>query len=278
MIAFTSKRLRPEDPNGPARSPDIYLMASDGSGLRRVTSDTAGDLGPDFSPDGNELVFTSNRDGNQEVYRIRTDGSHLTRLTTSPGRDAYPDWHPDGERILFESRGRGGRSGLFVMSADGSDVRHIVVGMRGSWSPDGSRVAFGARNCWIMDSTGRIDGAPLPWLDVESRCEDTGDTEIALFILDLPKGQIVRVFPSESGSGEVTSPDGASTALVHGAVEPKWSPDGSRLVFHYGRRGEDTAHIDRCCKDVEIFRINTDGTDLVALTWNTLFDGHMRWY
>jgi Tol biopolymer transport system component len=277
-IAFTSNRPWPGDPDNLSRRTDIYLMNADGTELQRLTDHEAADLDPDFSPDGEHLVFTSTRDGNAELYRMRTDGSDLTRLTWSAGRDAFGDWHPDGTRILFESRDRDGRSGLFVMSAEGGEVRHLVSGMRGSWSPDGHRIAFGARDCWIGDVDGQFDSIPLPWSAVETRCAETEDTEFGLFILDSRSKQIDRVLPLDPAGAEVGSPDGTSVSLVHGAVEPQWSPDGSQLVFHYGRRGPDTAHIDKCCKDVEVFRVNVDGTDLVALTWNTIFDGHMRWY
>lgn len=277
-IAFSSRRLEPNDPEGNARASDIYLMDADGSEPRRVTRDEARDSWPDFSPDGRELAFVSDRDGNAEIYRVRTDGTHLVRITHSPGQDGFPDWHPDGSRILFESRDRDGFSGLFTMTADGTDVRLLVVGMRGAWSPDGSRIAFGARSCWLMDSLGRLDPAPVQWAEVESRCAATHDEEIKLFLLDVASGRIELLFPQDSESGRVTSPDGSGTALVSGGVEPRWSPDGTQIVFHYGRRGEDTAHITQCCKDLEVFRINADGTNLVALTWNTIFDGHMRWF
>ena len=277
LIAFASRRLADGDPEGNARAANIYLMAPDGSGLRRVTADTASDLGPDFSPDGQVLAFTSNRDGSFEIYTIRTDGTRLTRLTEHPGRDSGPDWHPDGMSILFESRGREGRRGLFVMSPKGTDVRHIVVGRHGTWSPDGSRIAFGAQACWLMDSSGKIDAEPLAWTEVQSRCENLEDQEIALFTLELSTGRIERVFPRATAGSEVRSTDGSKTAFVYGAADPQWSPAGTQLVFHYSRRGDDTAHIDRCCKDMEVFRINADGTGLMALTWNAVFDGYPRW-
>ena len=58
---------------------------------------------PAWSPDGSQLAFTSNRDGNPELYIADADGTNVRRLTTHPGIDTTPTWSPQGHQIAFTS-------------------------------------------------------------------------------------------------------------------------------------------------------------------------------
>jgi TolB protein len=103
-----------------------------------LTPDSGSDNLPAWSPDGKEILFTSRRDGDWEVYAIHPDGTGMRRLTASDGNDAHAAWSPDGTWIAFGSarggfrdegaRGLGGQSAtdIFVMRADGSDVRQLT--------------------------------------------------------------------------------------------------------------------------------------------------------
>ena len=102
---------------------------------QRVTLVTTGpDTFPAWSPHGDRIAFTSNRDGDYEIYTVRPDGRGITRLTKSPGNDAHPAWSQDAEWIAFASNRTGfkdetpGMSDgeIFVMRADGSDVRQLT--------------------------------------------------------------------------------------------------------------------------------------------------------
>jgi Tol biopolymer transport system component len=69
----------------------------------RATSDAA----PDWSPDGTQLVFNSNRSGNSEVYRMKASPegrlNKPVNLSRSPAMDSAPSWSPDGRKIAFTS-------------------------------------------------------------------------------------------------------------------------------------------------------------------------------
>ena len=83
---------------------DIWLMAADGSGKRRVTATRFYETNPTFSPDGTRIAFASDRDNRRlsqdrlgrgfELYTMALDGSAIVRVTTNRRPDLWPDWQP----------------------------------------------------------------------------------------------------------------------------------------------------------------------------------------
>jgi TolB protein len=49
---------------------------------------------PNWSPDDNQIVFVSNREGNKDVYIMNADGSEVINLTNHPADDWHPSWSP----------------------------------------------------------------------------------------------------------------------------------------------------------------------------------------
>lgn len=117
-IAFISDR------NG--QNFDIYVMDADGSNVKQLTDDSANEFGPVWSPDGKQIVFNSDRNGNVQLFMMSLDGTHLVELTENDSNSAYADWSPDGERIVFESDRDTGEANIYVMDADGSNVRQLT--------------------------------------------------------------------------------------------------------------------------------------------------------
>jgi Tol biopolymer transport system component len=116
----------------------LAILDVDSGLLTSLTSDAVDNL-PKWSPKGDAITFTTNRDGDWEIYAICPDGTGLTRLTNSPGNDAHAAWSPDGRWLAFSSarggfrdemaRGGGGGQGatdIFVMRPDGTDVRQLT--------------------------------------------------------------------------------------------------------------------------------------------------------
>jgi Tol biopolymer transport system component len=63
--------------------PEIFVMNADGTGLRKLTDNTAVDAAPSWSPDGGKIVFTSDRSGTFELYRMNSDGSAQQMIPTA---------------------------------------------------------------------------------------------------------------------------------------------------------------------------------------------------
>ncbi len=142
-IAFLSDR---------GGSRHIYLMNTDGSEQRQLTTEGVGDLWPDYSPDGAHVAYSRRQepdDGgrllNFEICIVPGVGGRQVELTRHPARDMAPFWSSDGERIAFVTE-RNNSKDIYVVSRDGTGLTEVTslpsddLGPR--WSPDGSRLAF----------------------------------------------------------------------------------------------------------------------------------------
>lgn len=114
----------------------LRIIKTDGTGDRSLTA-AQGDRYPSFSPDGGRIAFSS-QDGIQVINR---DGSN--RRTITQGED--PAWSPTGDEIVYRGCLGGGRCGLIVANANGSNPRQITTHANDGgprWSPNGGQVAF----------------------------------------------------------------------------------------------------------------------------------------
>lgn len=176
-IAFSSTR------DG---QPEIYVMNADGTNAKRLTFNVGRpqaevppniwkafgfdiysmDAQPAWSP-GSNIVFWSNRDGNQNLYSMNSDGSGLKQLTFTKASNGDPAWSPDGSKIAFGSNRDGTHPNIYIMNADGSNIIKLTnfadpyeAGDM-SWSPDGKKITFqyDARGAsegevWIINADG----------------------------------------------------------------------------------------------------------------------------
>ena len=141
-------------------------MNADGSNQTRLTVDPGIDTYPKWLRDG-KIVFTSNRDGQNDIYVMAADGSNVARLTTIGATEAA--WSSDGKRVAFISRSFEKTDGVFllqvfVMDRDGGNLRMITTSSNSKsepcWSPDGSTISFtvvkfgGFANVFQVDSDG----------------------------------------------------------------------------------------------------------------------------
>ena len=92
---------------------------------------------PAFSPDGSQVAFMSNRDGNPDLYVVNADGTGMRRLTNHPMIDTSPTWSPNGQQVAFTSD-RTGAPQIYVIGADGTGLRRLTYETycdRPTWSP-----------------------------------------------------------------------------------------------------------------------------------------------
>lgn len=100
---------------------EIAMINSDLSGFQILTNDRGvANVNPSWSPDGSQIVYQSERDGNSEIYLMLADGSMGTRLTANRNFDGGAFWSEDGSKIYFTSD-RDGEYQLYEMNPDGTD-------------------------------------------------------------------------------------------------------------------------------------------------------------
>jgi Tol biopolymer transport system component len=120
---------------------ELHVAEIDGDDDRQLTDNDTGDGSPAWSPDGEKIVFVSNRAESArcfshdcagfttEIYVMDTDGGNVTRLTETPHEEAAPSWSPDGAKIVFSRQLRDSEPReLWVMNADGSCAKRLLPG------------------------------------------------------------------------------------------------------------------------------------------------------
>jgi TolB protein len=168
---FREVTTGPNNNGFPSMAPDgkrfVYrTFGPEGDGLRimnletkAVTTLTSGyDNFPLWSPRGDLIMFSRQAGGDYEIYTVKPDGSGVRRLTFSRGNDAHMAWSPEGDEIAFVSTRMGFKDEmtytdapqpygeLFVMRADGSDVRQLTDNQweegTPAWQPSPRRVTL----------------------------------------------------------------------------------------------------------------------------------------
>lgn len=149
VIAFASLGTRSVEGAHWIGGDDLYLIGTDGSDLRRLTSGDSFDSSPTFSGDGRSIAFASDRElvrtsgttgASGSIYRIDVGGRSITRLTDGPF-DSDPSWSWASDRVAYVRRNE-----IWVLDADGNQRRLISFPGRfasaPAWSSDGTKLAF----------------------------------------------------------------------------------------------------------------------------------------
>jgi unsaturated rhamnogalacturonyl hydrolase len=199
---------------------------------------------PAFSPDGEQIVFVRQREGERsDVFLMNIDGSNVRNLTQTPeANEDTPTFSPDGAKIAFSSD-REGHWNIYRMNLDGTGVEPVVSWaesdeMHPAFSPDGQYLAFSSNHemgNWDLYSTTLTSGA---WARL------TTDPSVERFPVFSYSGSGLAYRREVDGDSEIYMLELVSrvarrlTTSPGGDSYPTLSPDGSGVVFVSNRSGD----------------------------------------
>jgi Tol biopolymer transport system component len=261
---------------GKFKSSDIYVVDSDGSGRRRLTSNSDQEVCPTWAPDGKRIAVLRVRGKTNNVDVLASSG---TLEWTIPGATCL-GWSPDGSRLLLFRD-----DGLYVVAADGSALRSIGVALEDvgswpSWSPDGTEIAFvssysddsdeeAARRLTIVIV--EADGPGTRTIKVKAPKWCTGFCRLYTpYFAWAPGKDIAFVLVHGDLYPQVLfaiRPDGTGQRPLSGNLKdvyvPAWSHDGRRISFTYRGRSD------------QIWVAKSDGTGVRQVTRIRSKGGHL---
>ncbi len=179
--------------------PDIWILEIERDVLMRLTFDDAADTHPVWSPDGQWIVFASERDrSTSNVYRRRADGTgDVERLTNSENRQVPASYSPDGSLLVFVERTPDAGPNIMLQRLDEDEHK-----------PE----AFWATSFDEFHPSVSPDGKWLAYVSNES-----GEYEV-----------YIQPFPGGGRRVKISAGVG---------FFPKWSPDGSEIFYRDTSRG-----------------------------------------
>jgi len=291
--------------SGDAYGPNEIATVTPGPARYRfLTALPEGAFDPDFTPDGQRILFWASDDGSDAIFSVPVTGGTLTKIPTGCSAtagcgDDNPAVSPNGKKLLtvrsagpFDDNGCLAFVGIYAFRIDGTHPRRISPTSPACaedhvprWSPDGRSIVFqhldttGA-SLWIMRSDGSqrrqltpagMDAGAPDWSPNGRRIvfqspDETPD--------DQTPQQLYTIHPDGSRLTQITHYQ-PTTGLLVKTNGPRWSPDGQKIVFaHLDSRttiGPDQLH------HADLFVMQPDGSRIQQINATPEKDNTPAW-
>lgn len=254
----------------------LHLMRIDAAGKvvtsSRLTADAEPENNPEWSPDGQRIVYQRDLDG-AAIYVVGVDGKNPVRLSGTPGQDVFPNWSPDGSQIVYvhlQSAPQPNRppiTELHIADANGCNDRVVFTSrfaVEPRWSVTNRIVFMSMMNGPLLDVY-TIDPSGK---DLQRLTENQGNNGDPVWS---PDGSKIS-FGSDREGGDklnlfVMNADGSTPVqLTHAEIpeetgDSNWSSDGTKITFQHdvdGKKQSDPAAF------AEVWTMNADGTEQLS--------------
>jgi Tol biopolymer transport system component len=256
------------------RRKDIYALSLADNRPVRLTSSKGDEYNLMVSPDGSQIAYNIDRDGNIDIYVMSLADGETQNVISSPANDFLADWSPDGTRLYFSSI-INGVEGIFAATVATGEIMTVIEQAVSGFtlSRDGQYAAY---------YTSEAIEEPLRSLCIltlatgEERCIQ-GSMGTALPPTWSPDGSqlLIEIYADATATRIfIINVDGtgfralsAENAREGGA---SWSPDGSQIAFHAIDRSSQYLNLD-------IFVMNADGTNRIKLADSPTLDLFPVW-
>jgi TolB protein len=231
--------------NDSTRFKELYMIDYDGYNLRRLTRDKKINILPKWSPNGEQIIYTSYLYRNPDLFSLNLAKNKRSIISKYQGLNVTGSFFPDGEKIIL-TLSRGKFPNLYLININGEVIQKMTSGpyidTSPSVSPSGQEIVFisdraGYPQLYLMG----IDGGNVRRLTTSGFCDSPawsprGDKIVFtmrkskgnydLYIYDLPTTKIMQLTNNQKRN-----------------ENPTWSPDGRFVVFSSTRSGKSEVYI-----------------------------------